>query len=75
MCSMGSPRQRRDVTHDGAGVSTEHASNTHGDSRPHVRVHPKPRCPPLHPWRGSLNFGAGWGQSQSPPYQGEEEDG
>lgn len=56
------------------GCAHEHTWNTHGDSHPHMPVHPHPRWSPLHPWKGSLNFGAGKGQSQSPPYQGEEED-
>lgn len=48
------------------GCSHEHTLSTRGDSRPHV--HPHARCSLLHPWKGALNFGAGWGQSQSPPH-------
>lgn len=52
------------------GCAHEHALSTHGDSRPHVRVHPHPRCPPLHPWRGSLNFWGWAGAEPVPPTSG-----
>lgn len=71
MCSMGSPRQRRDVTHDGAGVCTrtrlEH-THTHGDSHPHVRVHPHPKCSPPHPLEGVPKFRGWMGAEPAPPH-------
>lgn len=68
MCSMGSSRQRRDVTHDGAGVRTQvHSSSTPQGQprtrachcRTHVGVYPHPGVPPRAPLEGVPKF-RGW---------------
>lgn len=67
MCSMGSPRQRRDVTHDGAGVRTRtRLDHTRGQSPPRACAPPS-QVPPAAPLEGVPKFlGLGGGRASSP---------